>query len=184
MSKFYRVANIHVTLPPQILLIRRHRQFIAPVILRMPAVAGDASVRDLVFGDERVELLPEIHVLDFAPAVFFTPPPAIALPTGHPFAQAFAYVLAIEKELDDRGALERFETAHHGKQLHSVVGRERFAARGFQFLARRRMTQDKRPAAGSRVAAAPAIGKELDARHVVSGCFFRHASCSFPASYL
>lgn len=141
----------------------------------MPAVAGDAGVGNMMFDDELVELLPEVDVLDFAPAVLFLSPPTIALPTGHPFAQTFANVLTVQEQFDDRGPLERFESAHHREQLHAVVGRVGFAAGGFQFLARRGMPQDKGPTAGPRIAAARAVSEEVHAWHAVCNCFFRHA---------
>ena len=73
-------------LPALKLSARRHRQFVAAVVFRVPAVPGDASEFEVMRRDQLVELFPKVEVFDRAP---FTEPirlsaPTIGLPLGHP----------------------------------------------------------------------------------------------------
>src|SRR5262245_9518916 len=94
----------------RILLSRRDRQFVAPLVLRMTAVTADDCEPNSVFSQELVELLPAVFVLERLELLAFAAPPAVSLPAGQPLAAAARHILAVGDDFDLRGLLERFET--------------------------------------------------------------------------
>ena len=88
------------------LLIGSDRQFVAAIILGVAAVAGNAGVLDLVLAHERIELLPEIGVLDWLERTLIPLFPAVAFPTCHPLAEPLADIFAVGEELHGTGPFE------------------------------------------------------------------------------
>ena len=153
----------------QILLIRRHGQGVAAFVFRVAAVAADVGEADLVAAEQFVEPPPEVFVLDLFAAACLRGAASRWPSTWAAIRSALADVDAVGDQFDRGRAFERFQAADHGRQFHAVVGGFAFAARSFQFFARVGMPQDKGPAARPRIAAARAVGEELD--FVSSGSF-------------
>src|SRR4051812_29113015 len=123
----------------------------------MATVPGHAGVLELVLGDQLIELLPKIDVLDGRMISWLAPPPAVGLPLGHPFAQAFANVDTVGQQFHVGRSRERLEPLDDGHQLHAVVRGLRLAAAALHLFARRGVPEDEGPATWARVAAASAI---------------------------
>src|SRR5205807_6063099 len=134
-------------------------------------VAGDAGVPrhpvplELMAGGELIEPLPQVLVLH---RLAGGGAPAARLPFGEPLGDAAANVFRIGVQARPHRALERLERPNHRRQLHAVVGREGF--RAVELLLALARLQQCRPAAGPRIAAAGAVGVDLDhARERVVG---------------
>src|SRR6185437_6180699 len=106
-----------------------------------------------------VEALPQLDVLD---RLLVGGTPAVLLPAVDPPGGALEHVLAVGVELHHAGPLQRLEARDRAHQLHLVVGRRRIAAR--QLPLPLTHAEDGGPATRSRVAAAGAVGEQLDFR--------------------
>ena len=153
---------LSLSLPTKQLPISLDRHPVDAVVLCMPAVAGDAGVFHLMAMQQLIQSLPQFSVLQFRELRPFLTSPAVGLPLSHPLAETFADVDAVGEQLDVRGALELLQAANHGHEFHSVVGGQRFAARLLDLLAGRGVTENERPTSGAGIAAARAVGEELD----------------------
>jgi peroxiredoxin len=122
-------------------------------------MAFDPAPFDVVRFGRRQQRLPQIDVLDrFLVGGF----PAAALPAMHPFGDAVAHVDAVGPQPHAGGPFERLERFDRRRQFHAVVGRRVFAAR--QFLFDPAKAQQRAPTAGTRIAAASAVGEDFDCR--------------------
>src|SRR5262245_7139605 len=148
----------------QVLLIGRDSQFVAAIVLGMATMAGDTSKFQAMFGNQLVELLPELGIGDGLELAFFTPLPAVAFPAGHPFGQALADIFAVGKQLDVTRPRKSREPFNHGLQFHAIVCRVAIRSERLFYFAAAHMAQDERPATGARIAAAGAVGEEQNFR--------------------
>lgn len=88
-------------------------------------MALDPMATNFVHIAQLIELLPELDVFyRFASAVA----PAELFPAIDPFSEAFDDILAVGIEIDFAGAIETFQTADDGDELHAVIGGHGFAA--------------------------------------------------------
>jgi hypothetical protein len=85
-----------------------------------------------------------------------------AHPALHPALHAVADILAVGVQHDLAGALQRLQCADRGGQLHAVVGGGGIGAG--EFLLRRAVAQDRRPAARAGIRLAATICPDLDDR--------------------
>src|SRR5690242_9814503 len=132
-------------------------QRVGAVVLGVAAMAfHPGPVHAMRLGGS-VEALPQLDVLD---RLLVGGAPAVLLPAVYPPGGALEHVFAVGVELHHAGPLESLEARDRAHQLHLVVGRRRVAAR--QLLLALAHTKDGRPAAGARVAAAGAVGEQLD----------------------
>ena len=128
----------------------------------MAAVAQHVGDLDLVLGEQLVEPLPEVGVHDRLEPAPFLALPALALPVGHPFADALGDVLAVGHQLDPA---RRFRDARpsmtpaSSMRLLVVSGSAPEASR---IWPRGRVLEDVRPAPGPGIAAAGTVGEEPD----------------------
>ena len=105
------------------------------------------------------QLLPQLGVLDRLPVRRL---PAVRAPFVDPARDPVAEILAVGVQLDPAGALQGLQPADRGGQLHAVVGGQRLAAGQFLLLAAH--AQQHSPSAGAGVAAARAVGEQLNVR--------------------
>src|SRR5947207_9642643 len=112
---------------------------------------------DDVPGRRGVEPLPKIDILD---RLLVGCPPVPPLPAVYPFGDAVAQILTVAVEPDPARPLQRFETGDCRHHFHAVVGCLRVVAA--QFLLDLTITQYRSPAARARIAAAGAVGEDLD----------------------
>src|SRR5258706_1674650 len=111
----------------------------------------------LMFARDRIELLPEVDILD---GLLVGGEPALALQGVDPLRDAILYVDGVGVDphvARPRQGLERADDRH---QLHAVVGGRRLAAEELLLLAAE--AQDRAPAAGAGIAAAGAVAVDLD----------------------
>src|SRR5688572_451594 len=92
---------------------------VAVLVLRMFVVSADPSRADSVPLALRIELLPELEVLD-GPRLS---PPPVPLPEIEPLAEAIHEVLAVGDETHVAGALEAAQRFDGAADRHAVVGR-------------------------------------------------------------
>src|SRR6266540_2714068 len=128
------------------------------VVQRVAAVAGDLVPRDVVALDLRQQGLPQVAVLHglllrIAPAV--VPPAEIPL-----VPEAVHHVGTVAVDGDLAAVLERAQTLDRGHELHALVRGGGRAAEDLGLAAV--LDQDDGPAAGTRVAAAGAVGVHRD----------------------
>src|SRR6266536_1830618 len=123
----------------------------------MPVVALDPVPTDAVGLCQRVELAPQLGVLDWLAVARF---PAVFFPAVDPRLDAVLDVLRVGKKIDIALALQAFERANDRGQLHPVVGRGALAAE--DFLAPRSRHQERAPTTRSGIAFARAVGVDRD----------------------
>ena len=140
----------------------RDRQFVATLVLRMPAVSFDDGEAHAMLREQSIQPLPEFDILDRHPTCAVFALPTVLLPIGHPTGAAVGDILAVGDDLDGRRSRERFQPGDDGHHFHLIVGRVRGSTREFFLGAGRSMPQNTAPTTGARVAAARAIREELD----------------------
>ena len=103
---------------------------IGTLLAGVAIVAAHPVPFDLVWamGQKCIELLPQVDVFNRLARGRF---PAFGLPPLHPFGDAFAHVLAVHINAHTAWALKRLERLNDSRQLHTVVGGERFTATEF-----------------------------------------------------
>src|SRR5436190_7935738 len=110
----------------------------------------------LMFGGERIEFAPEVVVLH---RLLVGRLPALALPGVDPLRDSLLDVDGIGVEPHVARALQRFERADDGGELHAVVGRRGVAAPELLLLAL--VAHQRAPAARTRIAATRAVAVDL-----------------------
>jgi len=110
------------------------------------------------------QLLPKLSILD---RLLVRRAPAVALPVVNPSRDSVTDVDAIGVQLHPTRPLQRLEALDRGHQLHAIIGGQRLAARELALL--RTHAQQHAPAARSGVAAARAVGEQLDFRQLGQG---------------
>ena len=135
----------------------RARKSVGPLVFGVAGMAAHPFPGDIVAGHRRVEPLPKIDILD---RLLIGGSPAAPLPAVDPFGDAVAQVLAVAVEPHPARPLQRLQARHRSRHFHPVVGRVGLEAA--QFPLGPAIAQDRGPAAGTRVAAAGAIGKDFD----------------------
>jgi hypothetical protein len=146
------------------------REFVNAFIFRVPVMPSDPVEADDMALAELVEFFPEVDILHgLFPGGF----PAAALPAIHPFLESFEDILGIGIQLNEAGQLEIREPLDYGLELHTIVGGIELGSGLFALLAGFGVYEEIRPAAGTWVPGAGAIGKEVDlALGSVSGWIF------------
>jgi hypothetical protein len=86
--------------------------------------------------------------------------PAVLFPARQPLGETVHDIAGIGVEHDGAGLLQRFQRLDGGHQLHAVVGGHALAAEDLLLV--RAGAQDRTPAARPGIAAACAVGKDLD----------------------
>lgn len=112
--------------------------------------------------NQSVEFLPKFDVFDRLLLSAFFSHPSVAFPAVHPFLQPLKNILAVRIELDVAMPLQCLKTLKNGLQFHSIVGAVSLAATASQFFAGFHVPENKRPAAWTRIAAACAIGEQMN----------------------
>lgn len=108
-------------------------------------------------GQQRIEFLPQIHVLHRLPRGGF---PTLGFPALHPFGNAFANVFAVHVDTDTAGPLEGLERLNDGCKLHAVVGGQGLATT--EFFGGSARLQENSPSTRAGVAFASTIGVNND----------------------
>src|SRR5262245_44853785 len=127
-------------------------QCIGALVADVARMALHPAPFDMVQRGERLQALPEVHVLHRLLVGRF---PAALLPAVDPGRDAVLHVLAVGVEHDVAGALEARQRFDDGRQFHAVVGGRGLAAEQlFLVLA---AAEPRAPAAGAWVALAGAI---------------------------
>src|SRR6185312_6188146 len=129
------------------------RELVRAVIARRIGMAAHPVPADPMMRAQRVELAPEIRVLD---RLAVARAPAVLLPRVDPALDSLLHVLGIEVEVDVAGPRQRLERPDDGRELHPVVRRLPLAAK--DFLLALAGYQKRTPAARARVALARAVG--------------------------
>src|SRR5207245_6531241 len=112
---------------------------------------------DRVAGAELIEPLPEILILNRLAA---RGAPAARLPRRKPLRDPAPHVFGIGVEARLHRALQGLERANYRGELHAVVGRQGLGA--LELLLALARLEERPPAAGPRIAAAGAVGIDLD----------------------
>src|SRR2546428_11729245 len=124
----------------------------------MAAVAGHLVPRDIVPLDQLQQRLPEVAVLD---GLLLGVAPAVGAPAEIPLvAEAVHNIRAVAVDGRDAAAGESAQALDGTGQLHALVGRVGFAAGQLGLVAF--VDEDGSPAAGAGIAAAGAVGVDLD----------------------
>src|SRR5438477_1885801 len=135
----------------------------------MAAVAGHLVPRDIVPLDQLQQRLPEISVLD---GLLLRVAPAVGAPAEIPLvAEAVHNVRAVAVDGHGAAAGEGAQALDGTGQLHALVGRVGFAAGQLDLVCR--LLLEKKKTAGAGIAAAGAVGVDLDrggASHGPSPC--------------
>src|SRR5690349_8984057 len=142
-------------------------QGVRPLVLRVSCVSLHPMPLYLMFRRERVELFPEVDVLD----VFLVGgAPVAALPRVDPARDAFLHVLRVGVEAHAARFLQRLERADDRHELHAVVGGRRLAAPELPLLSL--VAQHRAPAARAGIAPARAVAVDLHdvIAHGASAC--------------
>ena len=137
-------------------------EFVAAVVLGVPAVARDPSVLHDMQSEQFVQANPEIDIGNRDELILFFPLPILPFPFWHPLANSFTHIDAVGKQLDVARTLEDREAFDDGLQFHPVVSRFGFVARPFGLFAGGNVPKDQAPATGSGIARACAVGEEMD----------------------
>src|SRR5438477_7848358 len=124
----------------------------------MAAVAGHLVPRDIVPLDQLQQRLPEISVLD---GLLLRVAPAVGAPAEIPLvAEAVHDVRAVAVDGHGAAAGEGAQAFDGAGQLHALVGRVGFAAGQLDLVGG--VDEDGGPTAGAGIAAAGAVGVDLD----------------------
>src|SRR5687767_8624144 len=129
---------------------------VGPFVLGVPCVPPHPVPFYFVFGGELVQPPPQILVLD---GLLVGRAPAAALPVLDPGRDALHDVERIGVDPHAAPALEGFERADRGHELHAVVRSVGIAAPELLFLAV--IAQEHAPSAGTGVSAAGAVAVDL-----------------------
>ena len=132
-------------------------QCVNAIVFRVPAVTFHPMPFDSVRCGGLDEVLPKIGILH---RLLVRRLPTVALPIVDPLGDSVANVVAVRVEGDAAGPLQRLEGLDRCKELHLVIGGKRLTAHQFPFLVTH--AQQGRPAAGTGITAASAVGKNLD----------------------
>ena len=146
---------------PPLFVRRSARQGVNAVVFRVAAVTFDPVPFDSVRRCGGDELLPKLGILD---RLLVGGAPAVPLPIVDPLCDAVANVNAVGVKLDPARPFQRFEPTDRGKQLHAIIGRQGLATGELTLLAAH--AQENPPATRARVAAAGAVGEDVDFRRL------------------
>ena len=130
---------------------------VGPLVFGMTGMPPHPDPADLVPRRRPIEPLPQIDVLD---GLVVGGAPAAPLPVVDPFGDAVAQILAVAVEPYPATPFQRFEAHDRRQHLHAIVGCMRL--RSAQLLLDPAVAQDRGPAARARIAAAGAVGEDLD----------------------
>ena len=136
---------------------RGARERVGPFVFGVTGMAAHPFPSDLVALCGGVEPLPQIDILD---RLFVGGPPAALFPGVDPLGDAVAQILAVAEEPHPARALQGLQPRNGRHHLHAVVGGERLEPA--QLLFDLTIAQDRGPAARTGIAAAGAVGKDLD----------------------
>jgi hypothetical protein len=125
----------------------------------MAAVAFHPMPLDSMRRGRFDQFLPQLRILDW---LFVGRAPAVALPIVNPARDSITNVDTVGVKPNPARTFQGLETFDRGHQLHLVVGRERFPTRELALLVAG--AEQRRPAARTRIAAAGAVGEDLDER--------------------
>src|SRR6185312_12767509 len=140
-------------------------ELIGALVELVAIVALDPAPVDDVTGHGFVQRLPELDILY---GLLVGGPPAVLLPAEDPLGEPVLDVDTVGVELDLAFARQRIERTDRGRELHAIVGGERFAA--FQLLDGRAILQHRAPAARAGIAGARPVGVDDDlASHQATG---------------
>ena len=134
------------------------------VVFRVAAVTFHPAPFDSVRRRGRDKFLPQLGILD---RLLVRSAPAVALPIVDPARDPVADIDAVGVKLDAARPGKCLEPFDRGDQFHAIVGGQRFAARQLALLVV--LPKQNAPAAGPRIAAAGAIGEQLDFRQLGQG---------------
>src|SRR5512135_101153 len=129
----------------------------------MAGVTLDPMPFDLVAAGQPVQFLPQIDVLH---RLALRGLPTALLPAVDPLADALLHILGIGVHAGPHRPFEGRQRPDHGGQFHPVVGGPGFTATHLLLVPLR--PQNRTPAAGTRVAAAGAVGVNLHVIHFKS----------------
>ena len=135
-----------------------------PVVFGVAAMALDPVPFDSVGGAGGDQLLPQLGILH---RLLVGGAPAVALPVVDPARDPVADIDAVGVKLDAARPGKCLEPFDRGDQFHAIVGGQRLAARQLALLVA--LPKQNAPAAGPRIAAAGAIGEQLDFRQLGQG---------------
>src|SRR5690349_13592313 len=135
------------------------REPVAALVLDVAVVAAHPVPAYLVPARRRVELLPEVGVLD---RLARRRPPAVLLPLRHPLLHAVLEILRVGPEVDGARLLQVVQPFDRGAQLHAVVGGRGLVAG--HLAAVPAGDEDRGPAARSGVSLTGPVGEDLDPR--------------------
>ena len=127
-------------------------------------MAFDMFEATIMLGDQVVELLPEVDILDLFQSTRGLSLPSTSFPAMNPLGNAVFDIAAIGYYMDSGPAFKFFEALDNSLKLHSVVGGFPLGSRAFCFFPGRDMAQDKCPATWTGVTAAGSVGEEDDLR--------------------
>ena len=174
LTRRARLAGVRATSPRTVYparsrLISSRASSSAAFVLDVPGMALEPPPLDpwvpLAGG---VQTLPQVLILD---RLLVGGAPAALTPALDPLGDALAQILAVGEQAPRHRPLQRLECRDRRHQLHAVVGRQRLAAGQLAALAA--PGQDRTPAAWAGIAAAGAVGVDLDRRLFRGG--FAHA---------
>src|ERR1700730_15019932 len=131
----------------------------------MAAVAGHLDPRDVVLLDELQQRLPEIAFLN---RLLLGVAPAVGAPAEIPLvAEAVHHIRAVAVDGHGAAPTEGAQALDGTGQFHALVGRVGFAAGQLDLVAV--LDEDGGPAAGAGIAAAGAVGEDLDGGGATQG---------------
>src|SRR5882724_5927531 len=152
--------RIHDAVARPLLARGQVSQLVGPVVVRVRCVALGPDPGGFVSGHCLVQLSPEVDVEHRLLIASF---PLIAFPGVDPLRDAVLDIFGIGHDFDFARLFDGAQTLDGGRQLHAVVGGQRFAA---EYLASAGfVAQEGSPAAGARVAQTGAVSDELDLLH-------------------